>query len=78
VLCVGESMSKMTVKDLMIHYLSYFFDAGCSVFTKIGYAAKILGRNLSLITENLVQNNLVTRTKNEGTEEEREKSKDRN
>jgi hypothetical protein len=47
-------MSKMTVKDLMIHYLSYFFDAGCSVFTNIGYAAKILGRNLRLTTENLV------------------------
>jgi hypothetical protein len=71
-------MSKMTVKDLMIHYLPLFFDAGCSVFTKSGYAAKILGRNLSLTTENLVQNNLITRTKNEGIEEEREKNKDGN
>jgi hypothetical protein len=62
----------------MIHCLPYFFDAGCSVFTKIGYAAKILGRNLSLTTENIVQNNLITRTKNEGIEEEREKNKDRN
>ena len=61
----------MTVKDLMIHYLPYFFDTGCSVFTKIGYAAKILGRNLSLTTESLVQNNLITRTKNERIEEER-------
>jgi len=48
------------------------------VFTKSGYAAKMFGRNLSLTAENLVQNNLVTRTKNEGIEEEREKNKDRN
>jgi hypothetical protein len=37
-----------------------------------------LGSNLSLTTENLVQNNLITRTKNEGIEEEREKNKDGN
>jgi hypothetical protein len=37
-----------------------------------------LGRNLSLTTENLVQNNFITRTKNEGIEGEREKNKDRN
>jgi len=34
--------------------------------------------NLSLTTENLVHNNLITRRKNEGIEEKREKIKERN
>jgi hypothetical protein len=51
---------------------------GAQFSLRVVMLLKFLEGNLSLTTENLVQNNLITRTKIEGIEEEREKNKDRN